>query len=663
MLPEVIGNFRELNLTGGKLWRSGSGDLENLRHTITVWYTAGGRLTAIMSRLSGRFTVRSRLWNSGKKSIPAEAGSLSGHAENERDPQYFGAQEIDLPEGEHILDIRVMNFETFPALYVEGVVETDETWEVDDMSLDYQPAAAWDVFDTPEKRPDIFPFKYEPVEAVSSERMEDGGVLFDFGKESFAKVRLFGLKDREFRIRYGESREEALDAQWSVTRFTEKPDQGEKEFPPYAFRYIYVSDPGVEIRAEYEYLPMAQKGAFECDDPVLNRIWNVADYTFHLNSREMFLDGIKRDRWVWSADAYQSLFVNRYLFRDEKIEERTLIALGGKAPFKRHINTIMDYTFFWFMSLYEHYMDYGNKDFLKQMKPQMDEVMEFCFRRTDPDGFMRGIEGDWIFIDWAVMDKTGALCPEQILYAEALDNYAAMCRILGEQDKGAGKKAEAIRKTVLEKFWDEEKGAFIDSFESGRRYVTRQTNILAWLYLPCTEEQKQMIYQNVILNEKVAPITTPYFTFYENQVHCLAGNSDFLEKSVREYYGSMLDTGATTLYEQYDPKETGAQHYAMYGRPFEKSLCHAWSASPIYLFGRFRLGVVNTGVAYDTFEIRPQLGSLQKISGKVPVPGGYVYVKAEKDRVEVLSDIPGGTLYWKGKTYPVEAGEKITAAI
>lgn len=224
MLPEVIGNFRELNLTGGKLWRSGSGDLENLRHTITVWYTAGGRLTAIMSRLSGRFTVRSRLWNSGKKSIPAEAGSLSGHAENERDPQYFGAQEIDLPEGEHILDIRVMNFETFPALYVEGVVETDETWEVDDMSLDYQPAAAWDVFDTPEKRPDIFPFKYEPVEAVSSERMEDGGVLFDFGKETFAKVRLFGLKDREFRIRYGESREEALDAQWSVTRFTEKPD-------------------------------------------------------------------------------------------------------------------------------------------------------------------------------------------------------------------------------------------------------------------------------------------------------------------------------------------------------------------------------------------------------------------------------------------------------
>lgn len=36
----------------------------------------------------------------------------------------------------------------------------------------------------------------------------------------------------------------------------------------------------------------------------------------------------------------------------------------------------------------------------------------------------------------------------------------------------------------------------------------------------------------------------------------------------------------------------------MYGRPYEKSLCHAWSASPIYLLGAYRLRVRNTGVAY-----------------------------------------------------------------
>lgn len=579
---------------------------------------------------------------------------------NEREPQYFGTPEIELPAGEHVLDVRVMNFETFPALYIDGIVETDTSWEVDDMTLDYQPAAVWQVFDSPEKRPDIFPFRYEPLEVKNREVLQESGVLFDFGKVTFAKVSLSNLKEgRPFKIRYGESREEAMSPEWSVTCFSAKPENGKKDFPAAAFRYIYVSDSAAEIWAECEYLPMAQRGEFRCNDELLNRVWDVAAYTFHLNCREMFLDGIKRDRWVWSADVYQSLFVNRYLFRDEKIEERTLFALGGKAPFRRHINIIMDYTFFWFMSLYEHYVDYGNQEFLRQIKHQMDEVMEFCYSRTDDDGFIRGIEGDWIFIDWAEMDKNGVFCAEQILYAVAMEDYSKMCRILGVPDKGAMERTEMLRKKIAEMFWDEKKGAFIDSYESGRKYVTRQTNILAYLYLPCTEKKKKSIYENVILNKAVAPITTPYFTFYENQVHCLAGHSDFLEESIRKYYGSMLNTGATTLYEQYDPNDTGVEHYAMYGRPFEKSLCHAWSASPIYLFGRFRLGVVNTGIGYETFDIRPQTGKFDFISGKVPVPGGYVFVEAKKNRVEVLSDIDGGTLYWKGETYLVIKGEKL----
>ncbi len=582
----------------------------------------------------------------------------------ERNPQYFGAAELDLPAGEHILDVRVMNFDTFPALYIEGIVETDATWKADDMTLDYRPVDTWEVFAAKEHRPDIFPFAYEPVEPVSREITEDGGVLLDFGKVTFARVYLEGLKDgAEYRIRYGESREEAMSPQWSVTHFQRMPKQGKDAFPPYAFRYLYISDPQVRVQAEYEYLPMAQQGEFRCNEGILNKVWDTAAYTFHLNCREMFLDGIKRDRWVWSADAYQSLFVNRYLFRDEKIEERTLVALGGKAPFRRHINTIMDYTFFWFMSLYEHYRDYGNKEFLSRIRPQMEEIMTFCLSRTDSDGFMRGIPGDWIFIDWAEMDKTGALCAEQILYGAALEAYAKICEVLEVPDRDTGEKARQLQKAIVEKFWDAEKGAFIDSYESGRRYVSRQSNILAWLYLPCSEEQKQSIYQNVILNEAVAPITTPYFTFYENQVHCLAGNSAFLEENIREYYGSMLAGGATTLYEQYDPRDQGAEHYAMYGRPFEKSLCHAWSASPIYLFGRFRLGVVNTGVAYDTFEIRPQLGTLTSVSGKVPVPGGYVAVKVEDTFVEVRSDIEGGILYWKGRSCPVPKGKTVKLSV
>lgn len=575
-----------------------------------------------------------------------------------RESKYGGQHIIELPKGEISLIIRVANTESFPCLLVKGAVESDGDWEADDFSQNWAQVGFSEFFTEPGQKPERFPFVYEKLEPLDSEKLPDG-ILFDFGKETFAKTEFSGLKDDTVRIRFGESREEALDEKWCVIRFEDKPENGTLSYPPYAFRYIFVSDENARISSEYEYLPMKNRGAFRCNEEVINRVWDTAAYTFHLNCREFFLDGIKRDRWVWSADAYQSMFVNHYLFFDQEIEKRTLIALGGKSPFKVHINTIMDYTFFWIISVYEYYLTYGDKKLLEQLMPQLQEVMNFCLGRTDEDGFMRGKPGDWVFIDWAEMDKTGALCGEQILYAKALKSYSDICALLGKDDMNCGEKSKVLQLSINEKFYDTELGAFIDSYESGKRNISRQSNILAYLFLPCSEDQKENIYRNVVLNDAVTQITTPYFKFYEYQVYCMAGSSKLLEESIRSYYGSMLETGATTLYEEYDPRLTGAEHYAMYGHPYEKSLCHAWSASPIYLLGAYRMGVRNTGVAYSSFEVRPALGDLKEFTGKVPVPGGYVSVSMNEHEVKVLSDIPGGTLFLGGKSYILKPGEEL----
>lgn len=599
-----------------------------------------------------------------KKEVTTEGGTFRIHAlgnisvivgaEPWNQKKYGGQREIKLEPGTTTVLIRVANTETFPCIYVDGVIESDDTWLCDDMSQDWKKVGTSEMFVSPDQTPDHFPFSYLPVSWVKKEKVE-GGVLFDFEKETFARTRFSGLGEGPVKVRFGESREETMDSEWCVIRFEDKPEKGVLSYIPYAFRYLFVSDEKVEVKAEYEYLPLEYKGSFHCSEEIINKVWDVAAYTFHLNSREFFLDGIKRDRWVWSADAYQSLFVNRYLFFDKEIEKRTLIALGGKQPFKVHINTIMDYSFFWIISLYEYYKTYGDKDFLEQIQDQMKAVMDFCLKRRDEDGFMRGKPGDWVFIDWAPMDKTGALCGEQILFAKAMECYAAICAVIGRDDRGLGEEAKKLRSQIFEKFYDTEKKVFIDSYESGKRNVTRQSNILAYLFLSCDDTVKKDIYERVVLNDEVPQITTPYFKFYENQVHCKAGNTNLLEKSIREYYGSMLATGATTLYEEYDPTMTGVEHYAMYGNPFEKSLCHAWSASPIYLLGNFRLGVENTGIAYDTFDVRPNPGDLKGFHGKVPVPGGTVSVSVDQEEIRVYSEIPGGTLYVDGKAYTLEA--------
>lgn len=571
--------------------------------------------------------------------------------------KWFAAREKYLEKGRYTLNIRVMNPSAFAAVYVEGAVESDGSWTADDMSQDPQPVGTWAVFDAPEKTPDRFPFAYEPVAYVNKKSVP-GGVLFDFGKETFART-VFTVQAPSVRVRFGESTEEAMDDEWAVIQFTKEPENGTIAWEPTAFRYIFVSDETAEVTAEYEYLPLEKKGAFRCDNETLNRIYEMAAYTFHLNSREFFLDGIKRDRWVWGADSYQCLFVNRYLFFDPEIEKRTLTALAGGIPFRRHVNTIVDYTFFWFISLWEYYQTYGDLEFLKLICPNMQDMMRYCRARVDQDGFVRGLKDDWIFIDWAPMDKTGALLGEQVLFAKALECYGKVCDVLGIPDAGCRAQGEALQKKTLEKFYDPEKRVFIDSFESGKRYVTRQNNILAYLFLPLTKAQKQDIYERVILNPEVRPITTPYFTFYENQVHCMQGGKDMPEQAILDYYGAMLETGATTLYEEFDPKMQDAEHYAMYGRPFEKSLCHAWSASPIYLLSAFRMGVKNTGIAYDSFEVKPSLGALSYFEGRVPVPGGYVSVSLKDGLLTVKSDIPGGTLIYGGKQLKLAAGQTV----
>lgn len=567
--------------------------------------------------------------------------------------KYCGKTEIEFEQGEYTLDIRVSNLQEFPCLYVEGIVESDETWMADDLTMNWKQVGTNSTFLSPKNPPVIFPFEYEAIDYTSRDVMENG-VLFDFGKETYAQIYLSQLSDERVKVQFGESKEEALDYEYSVIHFETSPKNGKIDYRPSAFRYVFVSDKHAEIKAQYEYLPLKYKGAFQCDNRKVNDIWNTAAYTFHLNCREFFLDGIKRDHWLWSADAYQCLFVNRYLFLDKEIEQRTIIALGGKLPFGRHINEIVDYTFFWIISIYENYKTYGDTTFLKQIFPQLEAVMIYCLNRVDPDGFVRKREGDWIFIDWASMDVQGALCGEQILFAKAMKCYSLICKKIGCYDQDCESRASVLQHQIQNMYYDSEKRVFIDSFESGKRNVTRQTNILAYLFLSCSEQQKKDIYNLVIENGDVPAIPTPYFKFYENQVHCEAGMIDRMQKELEAYYGGMLDIGATTFFEEYNPKQNGTEHYAMYGAPYEKSLCHAWTASPIYLLGAYRMGVKNTGIAYDHYEIQPSLGTLKYFKGVVPAGDGVISVEMNQHEVYVYSEIDGGELILNDKRYPIQ---------
>ena len=114
----------------------------------------------------------------------------------------------------------------------------------------------------------------------------------------------------------------------------------------------------------------------------------------------------------------------------------------------------------------------------------------------------------------------------------------------------------------------------------------------------------------------------------------------------------MLKEGATTFWEQYYPGEKDAARYAMYGRPFGRSLCHAWGASPIYLLGKYYLGIKPTSPGYATYVVEPNLGGLQWMQGKVPTPNNNIELYVSKEQVKIKGASGTGTLRIKSKTQP-----------
>jgi alpha-L-rhamnosidase len=596
----------------------------------------------------------------------------------------FGSPEkIELPAGKHTLNIKVHNQVSVPAIFVNGTtIQSDNTWLVtfeDKEWIDesgkasdtssgtvYLNAASWN-FDSSETPPSKFKLATQPMSAIYSEK-KDKGMLYDFGKETFGFAKFHGLKGTGIlNIYYGESPEEALSTDYCETLDRIPVDNSvANDFTvslSKAFRYIYVEKDNSlsydSLSMLYEYLPLDYKGSFRCNDDQINKIWEVGAYTLHLTTREFFIDGLKRDRWMWSGDAYQSYLMNYYLFFDSPSVSRTTFALRGKDPVTSHINTIMDYSFYWFMGIYDFYQYTGNKQLVEQLYPRMKSLMDYCLSRRNNEGMMQGLAGDWVFIDWAdfQMSKAGEVSFEQLLFCRSLETMALCANIMNdtENEKLYTKLATDLKSKFFTAFWSDKENAFIHNRENGvmSTQVTPFTNMFAVLFNYLDQDKTKAVKQNVLLNPNALKITTPYMRFYELEALCKLGEENYVLNEIRDYWGGMINLGATSFWEKYNPAEKNPELLAMYGRPFGKSLCHSWGASPIYLLGKYFLGVKPDSPGYETYSVEPCLGNLQWIEGDVPTPGGNIHVYCSTKEIRVKSDSGTGTLRFKSQTKPV----------
>ena len=202
--------------------------------------------------------------------------------------------------------------------------------------------------------------------------------------------------------------------------------------------------------------------------------------------------------------------------------------------------------------------------------------------------------------------KAGAVCAEQMLLLRAYEAFSHCLEISGENPVLYQKKAARLKENIDKFFWDEEKGAYIDSFVTGNRHVTLHANIFAVLFGYADADKEKSIIENVLLNSGIEEIKTPYFKFYELDVLCKKGYTD-----------------------------------------------------SVYLLGKYYVGVNPTEPGYNKFTVTPSLGGLSWFSATVPVNGGSVSVDMNESFLKVTTDKSGGILIYKGKEYVLEKNSPV----
>ena len=126
-----------------------------------------------------------------------------------------------------------------------------------------------------------------------------------------------------------------------------------------------------------------------------------------------------------------------------------------------------------------------------------------------------------------------------------------------------------------------------------------------------------------------------------------AGETDAALDFVRQYWGGMLDVGATTFWEDFDldwmkgagridelvpagKKDIHGDYGAYCYVGFRHSLCHGWASGPTAWLSQTVLGVTPLEPGCAKVRIVPQLGSLEWAEGTYPTPRGPIKVRHER---------------------------------
>ncbi len=497
---------------------------------------------------------------------------------------------------------------------------------------------------------------------LNSENGSQPGIILDFGCEIQGGIEIVTTINNskpagKVRVRFGESVSETM-----ITAGEEGAtnDHAMRDFEvtlPWlgrllvgnsGFRFVRIDliapDTKLEIKevsAVFTYRDIPYLGSFECDDERLSKIWMTGAYTVHLNMQDYLWDGIKRDRLVWVGDMHPEVMTINSVFGNNEVVPKSLDLARDLTPLPNWMNGISSYSMWWILIQRDWYYYQGDMEYLNEQKEYMTALLKLLSEKIDDSG-KEILDGNR-FLDWPSNENQEAVhAGLQSLMIITFEAGTELCNILDD--------AETLElcKTSIEKL---------------KQHVPEMAGskqAAALLSMSGLVEPEQAD-KNVLSKDGVHNMST-FYGYYMLIAKALAGNYEGALNDIRDYWGAMLDLGATTFWEDFDINwsknaaridevvpEGKVDVHSAYGNycyvGFRHSFCHGWASGPTSWLTEYVLGVKVLEPGCKKIKLEPHLGDLKWVKGTFPTPLGVLEIEHKKNTdgtIETTFKAPDG---------------------
>lgn len=486
---------------------------------------------------------------------------------------------------------------------------------------------------------------------VSLKTTEKGpaSILLDFGREMNGALEVItGMwpapnGPRKVRIRFGESVSEAmaeLGAHGSTNDHAIRdfslmmPWLGKVQSGESGFRFVRIDLLDVnaeaqlkEVRVISTYRDIPYLGSFKSSNERLNKIWEVGAYTVHLNMQDYLWDGIKRDRLVWVGDLHPEVSTVNSVFGYNEVVPRSLDLARNTTPLPGWMSGISTYSMWWIIIQHDWYLHHGDLPYLKEQQAYLQGLLKQIMGKV-VDG-KEQMDGNR-FLDWPSSKDTVAIhAGLQAMTIWSLERGADLSTVLGDLEtaKQCRETVAEMRKVVLPHHNSKQAAALLSlvgMMDAGKAYAD-------------------------VLSVGGAKGFSTFYGYYMLEAMAKAGKYREAMDLITEYWGGMLDLGATTFWEDFniDWLKNAARIdelvpagktdvHAAYGDycyvGHRHSFCHGWASGPTVWLSEHVLGLKAVKPGGRVFRLNPHLGNLSFAEGTFPTALGVIRVRHTKDK-------------------------------